>query len=99
MSNKQETLFEDEQKRRTRKVETFVRTKSRDGSLSVTIDPDIAIKLRRFCRTKNLNCKKVVEEILREKIEALEAGRFDGMDKDSMIDYIRRLEAEKEADA
>lgn len=99
MSNKQETLFEEEQRQRTRNVETFVRTKSRDGSLSVTIEPYIAIKLRKFCKTKNLNCKKVVEEILREKIEALEAGRFDGMDRDALLDYIRRLEAEKEADA
>ena len=99
MSSKQETLFEEEQKRRTRNVETFVRTKSRDGSLSVTIEPDIARKLRKYCKTKNLNCKKVVEEILREKIEALESGRFNGMDKDAMLDYIRRLEAESEAEA
>ena len=98
MSNKQESLFKEEEKR-TRNVEKFVRTKSRDGSLSVTIEPDIAQRIRKYCRAKNLNCKKLIEKIIREEIDELDAHRFDDMSRDDLLDLIKRMEAEKEADA
>ena len=98
MNNKQGSLFEEEQKR-TRNVKKFVKSTSRDGSLSVIIDPDVACKVRRYCKLKNLNCKKLVSEIVAEKIDELEATKYDDMSRDDLLELIRRLEAEKEADA
>lgn len=98
MSNKQESLFGEEQKR-TRNVKRFVKSASRDGSLSVIIDPDVARKVRKYCKLKNLNCKKLVSEIVAEKIEELEAAKYDDMSREDLLELIRRMEAEKEADA
>lgn len=98
MNSKQESLFKDDQKR-TRKVEKFVRTGSKDGTLSVIIDPDIAIRIRKYCRTRNLNCKKLIEKIIREKLDELEPARLEEMNKDELIAYIQRMEAEREGEA
>ena len=99
MSNKQETLFEEEQKQRTRNVETFVRVKSRDGSLSVTIDPDIAQNIRKYCKIKNLNCKKLIEQILEEEMEKRWPTRYDSMSREDLLKLVKRMEAEKEGKA
>lgn len=97
MSNKQETLFEEQ--RRTRNVEKYVRAKSKDGSLSIRLDPALAKKVRKYCRLKQLNCKKLIEKIIREKIDELISSQFDGMTREDMAEVILRLQAEKEAEA
>lgn len=68
MNSKQESLFKEDQ-RRTRNVEKYVRAKSRDGSLSIRLDPALAKKVRKYCRLKQLNCKKLIEKIIRKRIE------------------------------
>lgn len=98
MSSKQESLFNDEQKR-SRKVEKFVKSASKDGTLSVTIDAEIATRIRKYCRMKNLNCKKLVQQIISEKIDELEASRFDDMSREDLLELVKRMEAEKEAQA
>jgi hypothetical protein len=98
VNSKQESLFKEDQ-RRTRNVEKYVRAKSKDGSLSIRLDPVLAKKVRKYCRLKQLNCKKLIEKIIREKIDELISSQFDGMTREDMAEVILRLQAEKEAEA
>lgn len=99
MTSKQENLFALDEQKRKRKVDTFVKSKSKDGSLSVTIVPDVARRVRNYCKLKNLNCTKLICDIVAEKISELEAAKYDDMSRDDLLDLIHRMEAEREADA
>ena len=93
IASKQASLFEEG--KRTRNVEGFVKTNSKDGTLSVTIDPDLAGRIRKYCWTRNRNCKKLVNQIVREKMEELESSRFDDMSREDLMSLIVRMEAER----
>ena len=99
MTSKQENLFALDEQKRKRKVDTFVKSKSKDGSLSVTIVPDVARRVRNYCKLKNLNCTKLICDIVAEKIAELEAAKYDDMSRDDLLDLIHRMEAEREAEA
>ena len=99
MTSKQENLFALDEQKRKRKVDTFVKSKSKDGSLSVTIVPDVARRVRNYCKLKNLNCTKLICDIVVEKISELEAAKYDDMSRDDLLDLIHRMEAEREAEA
>lgn len=99
MTSKQENLFALDEQKRKRKVDTFVKSKSKDGSLSVTIVPDVARRVRNYCKLKNLNCTKLICDIVAEKIAELEAAKYDDMSRDDLLELVKRMEAEKEAQA
>lgn len=99
MTSKQENLFSLDEQKRKRKVETFVKSKSKDGSLSVTIVPDVAKRVRNYCKLKNLNCTKLICDIVAEKMSELEVAKYDDMSREDLLELIRRMEAEKEAQA
>ena len=95
MANKQETLFE---MKRTRLQNTYKHTTSRDGSLSVILDPDVAERVRRYCQTMNLNCKKVVNEIVEESIAKLEETQVDAFTPEQMRMMLKKMSAKEIAD-
>lgn len=99
MTSKQENLFSLDEQKRKRKVETFVKSKSKDGSLSVTIVPDVAKRVRNYCKMKNLNCTKLICDIVAEKMSELEAAKYDDMSREDLLELVKRMEAEKEAQA
>lgn len=99
MTSKQENLFSLDEQKRKRKVETFVKSKSKDGSLSVTIVPDVAKRVRNYCKMKNLNCTKLICDIVTEKMSELEAAKYDDMSREDLLELVKRMEAEKEAQA
>ena len=99
MTSKQENLFALDEQKRKRKVETFVKSKSKDGSLSVTIVPDVAKRVRNYCKMKNLNCTKLICDIVAEKMSELEAAKYDDMSREDLLELVKRMEAEKEAQA
>lgn len=92
MTSKQETLFD---MKRKRNQNTYKNTVSRDGSLSVIIDPEIAERVRRYCQIKNLNCKKVVNEMIEMMIGELENTLIDTMSPDQMRDLLRKMSPEE----
>ena len=99
MTSKQENLFSLDEQKRKRKVDTFVKSKSKDGSLSVTIVPDVAKRVRNYCKMKNLNCTKLICDIVAEKMSELEAAKYDDMSREDLLELVKRMEAEKEAQA
>lgn len=99
MTSKQENLFSLDEQKRKRKADTFKKSKSKDGSLSVTIVPDVAKRVRNYCKMKNLNCTKLICDIVAEKISELEAAKYDDMSRDDLLELVKRMEAEKEAQA
>ena len=96
MNSKQESLFK-EDRRRTRNVEKYVRAKSKDGSLSIRLEPDVSAMVRRYCKLKQVNCKKLLEKIIREKIRELEKEQFDNMSREDLIEVIQRMRKEGQA--
>jgi hypothetical protein len=97
MSNKQETLFEEQ--RRTRNVEKYVKAKSKDGTLSVTIDADLGSSIREYCEIRNTNCTKLIHKILAEKFDKLWDTIYEDMSKEDMIAAIKRLRKKQEVKA
>ena len=91
METTQATLFAEEERKRTRKQETFRRSKSKDGTLSIQFDAELAAKIREHCRITNKNCTKFVSEILEKGLAEAEADMFNTMDRRELIDMIRRL--------
>ena len=90
MKNKQESLFEDKQKR-TRNVDGFVKANSKDGSLSVRFAPDIAHRIRNYCWIRGLNCKKFANQQMRVRMDELEASQFDDMSREDLINLIKQM--------
>lgn len=99
MTSKQENLFVMDEQKRKRKVDTFVKSKSKDGSLSVTIDADLGSTIREYCEIRNTNCTKLIHKILAEKFEELWDTIYEDMSKEDMIAAIKRLRNKQEANA
>lgn len=92
--NKQESLFVE---KRTRKQDTYKKSESKDGTLSVTIDKEIAIPFKRYCARHNLNCKKVANRFIAEKLAELEKTEFESMSKEELIEMVLSLRGKKDA--
>ena len=93
----QNTLFAEEEKvkKRTRKQETYRRSSSKDGSLSIKFEPDLAAEVRDWCWLTNQNCNKFAVKWIKKGLEEEEASMFQTKDRDGLIDMIKRLRSQQ----
>lgn len=85
-------LFEYPEQNPRKKRMNYVKSKSKDGELTVHIAADVARMLKRFCKVKNTNCKQVVNDLLREKLKEMDAAKYDGMSREELLALVKRME-------
>ena len=84
------TLFEfADTKERTRIVNGYVKSHSKDGRLHVDIDADVSEIIDRYCKLRNINRKRLVNQILAEKMNELEQKMYDDLTKDELINLLK----------
>lgn len=91
----QTTLFDQTEKKRTRVQKGFKKSHSKDGTLSIQIDTELAVRIRRHCQQMNINCKKFITDIIETSFEEIEAHKYDALTKEELIDMLRRMETER----
>jgi hypothetical protein len=84
-------LFDSEGIKRTRKV-AYVKSKSKDGSLTVTINAGVAAKVKKYCRLHGRNCTQFLNEILAERMAELEQTQYDDLSRDDLLRLVKRME-------
>jgi len=90
----QNTLFTEEEKRRTRVQNGFKRSSSKDGTLSIQIDADLAEPIRKHCRIMNVNCRKFVTDLIRDGFDEVQKNKYNNLTKEELIEVIKKLEGE-----
>lgn len=71
------------------RIETNCRNvRSKDGSFSPHIGKTTAERLARYCRLKNINKTKFVEQCINERLDGLEREYYETLSKDELIGLI-----------
>lgn len=84
-------LFEFPEQKTKKKVK-YVKSKSTNGELTVHIEAETAKRVKRYCKAKNINCKEFINELLQEKMQELNATKYDGMTREELLDLVKRME-------
>jgi len=89
------SLFKYEELKKARTF-GYKKSKSRDGSLTVMIEPEVARKIKRYCALLDINCTHFVNEAMAEKVEEVMKNKYDMMTEAQKTEELYRLEAELE---
>ena len=90
------TLFDlADTKERTRTVNGYVKSHSKDGRLHVDIDADVSEIIDRYCKLRNINRKRLVNQILAEKMNELKQAMYDDLPKEKLIELLMEKENAK----
>lgn len=73
----------------------FKNTAAKDGRYSVHIRGSLNSRLTEYCRARNLNKAKYVEQAVAERLEKDECEWLNTLDKESLVRYI--LQNKREA--
>lgn len=92
MNRKMQNLF-DEDEKRTRRA-NYVKSKSKNGELTVHVAADTALKIKRYCKLHSLNCKKFINQILQERMQELETIQYDDLTREELIEILKRVDGE-----
>ncbi len=87
------SLFDADALKRTRKV-AYKKSKSKDGNLHVRLAPELAAKVKRYCKIHHVNCSEFVNQIIGESIDDLVRNQYENMSKEELIDLLRQMERE-----
>lgn len=87
------SLFDADALKRTRKV-AYKKSKSKDGNLHVRLAPELAAKVKRYCKMHHVNCSDLVNKIVNESIDDLVHNQYENMSKEELIDLLRQMERE-----
>lgn len=78
-----------EMKLRTRNEEGFRNRPSRDGIISCKFDLDVSKRIIDYCKSKNLNKTKFINNCMRTQLDELEQEYYESLDKDELIRLLR----------
>ena len=87
------SLFDADNLRRTRKV-AYKKSTSKDGNLHVRLAPELAAKVKRYCKMHHVNCSDLVNKVVNESIDELVKNQYENMSKEELIDLLRQMERE-----
>lgn len=87
------SLFDADALKRTRKV-AYKKSTSKDGNLHIRIAPELAAKIKRYCKMHRVNCSDFVNQIVNESIDDLVRNQYESMTKEELIDLLRQMEKE-----
>ena len=91
----QRTLFDLEEKKRTRAQIGYKRSASKNGSLSIHIDRDLACRVREYCQRENRNCKKVVMEWIEKGLANAEADMLKNLSENEAVIWMMNMSDEE----
>lgn len=74
--------------RKDRIDENCRNSRSKDGTFSPHISKTTAERLTKYCRLKNLNRTKFVEQCVNDRLTVLEREFYENLSKDELINII-----------
>ena len=77
-------------KKRSRNETNIRRTKSKDGTFSPHIKPELAKRITRFCELTNQNKTRFTEAVIAIGLDIKERELLETSSKDDLIDYAFR---------
>lgn len=87
------SLFDSEEVKRTRKT-AYINGKRKDGGLHVLLTPEIAVRVRKYCKLHNVNCSVFVNDMVFDRMKELAETQYDDLTKEELIALVKRLEKE-----
>ena len=76
--------------KRSRNETNIRRTKSKDGTFSPHISPEIAKRITRFCELTNQNKTRFTEEVIKIGLDWKERELLETSSREDLIDYAYR---------
>lgn len=76
---------------RLRVEDGFRSAQSKDGTFSPHLGKTITDRVTRYCKRKNLNRTRFVEQCVNERLDVLEKEYLEGLTKEELIAMIQQL--------
>lgn len=74
--------------KRNRTENGFRNTKASDGRYSTYVSAATADRLSRYCKAKNINRAKFVEQCVKEKLDAVEEEYYLALPKETLVQML-----------
>ena len=74
--------------RKERIEENYRDSRTKDGTFSPRINKATAERLTKYCRLKNINRTKFVEQCINDRLTVLEREFYENLSKDELINLI-----------
>lgn len=61
------------------------------GELHVVFEPDVARLIKNYCKARNLNCKKYVNQAMLDQVQKDREARYASMTRDELLEELKAL--------